>query len=39
MTNVIDTIILFDKVSLVVLPEKSSYIPTQVIVILWFVIN
>ena len=39
MSNVIDTIILFDQLGLVVHPEKSSFIPTQVIVILGFVIN
>lgn len=39
VSNVIDTIILFDKLGLVVHPEKFSFIPTQVIVILGFVIN
>lgn len=37
--NVIDTTILLDKLGLVVHPEKSTFIPTQVLTILRFVIN
>lgn len=37
--NVIDTTILLDKFGLVVHPEKSTFVPTQVVTILWFVIN
>lgn len=37
--NVIDTTILLDKFGLVVHPEKSTFVPTQVLTILWFVIN
>lgn len=37
--NVIDTTVLFDKLGLVVHPEKSNFIPTQVLNILGFVIN
>ena len=39
VTNVIDTIVLFDKLGLVVHSEKSCFIPTQVLVILGLVIN
>ena len=37
--NVIDTTVLLDKLGLVVHPEKSSFIPSQVLVILGFIIN
>ena len=37
--NVIDTTLLFDKLGLVVHPEKSIFKPTQVLTILGFVIN
>ena len=37
--NVIDTTVLLDKLGLVVHPKKSTFIPTQVITILGFVIN
>ena len=37
--NVIDTTVLFDKLGLVVHPEKFSFIPSQVLVILGFIIN
>ena len=37
--NVIDTTVLLDKLGLVVHPEKSTFIPTQVLTILGFVIN
>ena len=37
--NVIDTTVLLDKLGLVVYPEKSSFIPSQVLVILGFIIN
>ena len=37
--NVIDTTLLLDKLGLVVHPEKSSFIPAQVLVILGFIIN
>ena len=37
--NVIDTTVLLDKLGLVVHPEKSSFIPSQVLVILRFIIN
>ena len=37
--NVIDTTVLLDKLGLVVHPEKSTLIPTQVLTILGFVIN
>lgn len=39
ITNVIYTIVLFEKLGLVVHPEKSCFILTQVLVILGFVIN
>lgn len=37
--NVIDTTALLDKLGLVVHPEKSSFISSQVLVILGFIIN
>jgi len=37
--NVIDTTVLLDKLGLVVHPEKSTFIPAQVLTILGFVIN
>ena len=37
--NVIDTTVLLDKLGLVVHPQKSTFIPTQVLTILGFVIN
>ena len=37
--NVIDTTVLLDKLGFVVHPEKSTFIPTQVLTILGFVIN
>lgn len=37
--NVIDTTVLFDKLGVLVNPDKSVFIPTQVITILGFVIN
>lgn len=37
--NVIDTTVLLDKLGLVVHPEKSTLMPTQVLFILGFVIN
>ena len=37
--NVIDTTFLLDKLDLVVHPEKSTFIPSQVLVILGFIIN
>ena len=37
--NCIDTTILLDKLGPVVHPEKSSFIPSQVLVILGFIIN
>ena len=37
--NVIDTTVLFEKLGLVVHPEKSVFIPTQVLTILGFVLN
>lgn len=37
--NVIDTTALFDKLGVLVNPDKSVFIPTQVITILGFVIN
>ena len=37
--NVIDTTVLLDKLGLVVHPEKSSFIPSQVLVILRFIIH
>ena len=37
--NVIDTTVLLDKQDLVVHPKKSSFIPSQVLVILGFIIN
>ena len=37
--NVIDTTVLLDKLGLIVRPEKSTFIPTQVLTILGFVIN
>ena len=37
--NVIDTTVLLDKLGLIVHPEKSTFIPTQVLTILGFVIN
>ena len=36
---VIDTTVLLDKLGLVVHPEKSSFIPSQELVILGFIIN
>ena len=39
ITNVIYTIVLFEKLGLVVHPEKSCFILTQVLFILGFVIN
>ena len=39
ITNVIYTIVLLDKLGLVVHPEKSCFILTQVLVILEFVTN
>jgi len=35
----LDTAVLLDKLALVVHPEKSTFIPTQVLIILGFVIN
>ena len=37
--NVIDTTVLLDKLGLVVHSEKSSFIPSQVLVILGFILN
>ena len=37
--NVIDTTVLLDKLGLVVHLEKSTFMPTQVLTILGFVIN
>ena len=37
--NVIDTTVLLDMLGLVVHPEKSSFIPSQVLIILGFIIN
>ena len=37
--NVIDITVLFDKLGLAVHPEKSVFIPTQVLTILGFVLN
>ena len=37
--NVIDVTVLFDKLGLPVHPEKSVFIPTQVLTILGFVLN
>ena len=37
--NVIDTTFLLDKLDRVVHPEKSTFIPSQVLVILGFIIN
>ena len=37
--NVIDTTVLLDKLGLVVDPENASFIPSQVLVILGFIIN
>ena len=37
--KVIDTTVLLDKLGLIVHPEKSTFIPTQVLTILGFVIN
>ena len=37
--NVIDTTVFLDKLGLVVHPEKSSFIPSQVLVILRFIIH
>ena len=37
--NVKDTTVLFDKLGLVVHPEKTVFIPTQVLKILGFVLN
>ena len=37
--NVIDTTVLLDKLGLVVHPENASFIPSQVLVILGFIIN
>ena len=37
--NVIGTTVLLDKLGLIVHPEKSTFIPTQVLTILGFVIN
>ena len=39
LKNVIDTTVFLDKLGLVVHPEKSSFIPSQVLVILGFIIN
>ena len=39
VVNVIDTTVLLDKLGLIVHPEKSTFIPTQVPTILGFVIN
>jgi len=39
LRNVIDTTVLLDTLGLVVHPEKSTFIPTQVLTILGFVIN
>jgi hypothetical protein len=37
--HIIDTVMLFTKLGLVVHPEKSNFLPSQVIVILGFIPN
>ena len=39
VSKMLDTTVLLDKLGLVVHPEKSSFIPSQVLVILRFIIN